>query len=153
MTLDVGHLAPEFTLKNQFGEDVTLSEFRGDKNVVLVFYPYAFSRVCTGELCEIRDHLTDFSDERTTLLAVSCDHMFSLRAYAERDGYQFNLLSDYWPHGAVASAYGTFNEKLGCSGRATFVIDRGGILRWKVENGMPDARNLDDYRAALAQLD
>ena len=153
MTLEVGQPAPEFTLKNQFGEDVSLSDFRGDKNVVLVFYPFAFSRVCTGELCEIRDHLTDLSDERTVLLAVSCDHMFSLRAFAERDDYQFGLLSDYWPHGGVSSAYGIFNEKVGCSGRATFIIDRDGVLRWKVQNAIPEARSLDDYRAVLAQLD
>ncbi|MGH3507141.1 MAG: peroxiredoxin [Nocardioidaceae bacterium] len=152
MSLEIGQPAPEFTLKNQYGQDISLSDFRGHKTVVLVFYPFAFSRVCTGELREIRDHVTDFSDDGTVLLAVSCDHMFSLRAFAERDGYEFSLLSDYWPHGGVSSAYEIFNEKVGCSGRATFVIDQVGRLRWMVENEIPDARNLDDYRAVLAQL-
>jgi mycoredoxin-dependent peroxiredoxin len=152
MTLEIGQPAPEFTLKNQYGEDVSLADFRGDKNVVLVFYPFAFSRVCTSELCDIRDQITDFSNDDTAVLAVSCDHMFSLRAFAERDNYSFGLLSDNWPHGAVSSAYGIFNEKLGCSGRATFVIDKAGVLRWQVENEIPQARNLDEYRAVLADL-
>src|SRR5262245_61400451 len=144
MTLEIGTPAPDFTLKDQHGQDVSLSDFRGEKNVVIVFYPFAFSRVCTGELCELRDNIADFSDEQTTLLAVSCDHMFSQRAFAEHDGITFPLLSDFWPHGAVSKAFGIFNEKAGCSGRATFIVDRDGILRWQVENEIPQARNIDD---------
>ena len=152
MPLEVGHRVPDFTLKNQHGEDVSLGDFHGAKNLVLVFYPFAFSRVCTGELCELRDQIGDFTDEHTALAAVSCDHMFSLRAYAERDGYTFPLLSDFWPHGAVSKAYGIFNEKLGCSGRATFIIDRDGVLRWQVENDIPQARDVADYGKVLADL-
>ena len=152
MTLEIGRPAPEFTLKDQHGQDVSLSDFRGSKNVVIVFYPFAFSRVCTGELCELRDRITDFADESTALVAISCDHMFSQRAYAERDGYTFPLLSDYWPHGAVSQAYGIFNEKVGCSGRATFIIDREGVLRWMVENDIPEARDVEEYRKILAEL-
>jgi mycoredoxin-dependent peroxiredoxin len=152
MTLEIGTPAPEFTLKDQHGQDVSLTDFRGEKNVVIVFYPFAFSRVCTGELCELRDNITDFSDDHTALLAVSCDHMFSQRAFAEHDGITFPLLSDFWPHGAVSKAFGIFNEKAGCSGRATFIVDRDGILRWQVENEIPQARNIDDYRKILADL-
>ena len=152
MSLEIGRPAPDFTLKDQHGQDVSLTDFRGQKNLVLVFYPFAFSRVCTGELCELRDQIADFSDERTALVAVSCDHMFSQRAFAERDGYSFPLLSDFWPHGAVSSAYGIFNEKAGCSGRATFIIDRDGVLRWMVENEIPQARDVEDYRKILADL-
>jgi mycoredoxin-dependent peroxiredoxin len=152
MTLELGKPAPDFALKDQHGQDVTLGDFRG-RNLVIVFYPFAFSRVCTGELCEIRDHLEDFSDETTALVAVSCDHMFSQRAFAEQDGYEFPLLSDFWPHGAMAKAYQIFNEKAGCSGRATFIVDRQGVVRWQVENEIPQARNLDDYRKILADLD
>jgi mycoredoxin-dependent peroxiredoxin len=119
---------------------------------VIVFYPFAFSRVCTGELCELRDNIADFSDDQTALVAVSCDHMFSLRAFAEHDAISFPLLSDYWPHGAVSTAFGIFNEKVGCSGRATFVVDRDGVLRWQVENEIPNARDIDDYRKILADL-
>jgi peroxiredoxin (alkyl hydroperoxide reductase subunit C) len=152
MTLAIGTRAPDFTLKDQHGQDVSLTDFRGEKNVVIVFYPFAFSRVCTGELCELRDNITDFSDDHTALLAVSCDHMFSQRAFAEHDGITFPLLSDFWPHGAVSKAFGIFNEKAGCSGRATFIVDRDGILRWQVENEIPRARTIDDYRKILADL-
>jgi mycoredoxin-dependent peroxiredoxin len=152
MTLQIGKPAPDFTLKDQHGQDVSPSDFRGRKNLVIVFYPFAFSRVCTGELCELRDNIADFSDDQTALVAVSCDHMFSLRAFAEHDAISFPLLSDYWPHGAVSTAFGIFNEKVGCSGRATFIVDRDGVLRWQVENEIPNARDIDDYRKILADL-
>jgi len=152
MTLHIGKPAPDFTLKDQHGQDVSPSDFRGRKNLVIVFYPFAFSRVCTGELCELRDNIADFSDDQTALVAVSCDHMFSLRAFAEHDAISFPLLSDYWPHGAVSTAFGIFNEKVGCSGRATFIVDRDGVLRWQVENEIPNARDIDDYRKILADL-
>jgi peroxiredoxin len=152
MTLEIGKPAPDFTLKDQHGQDVSPSDFRGRKNLVIIFYPFAFSRVCTGELCELRDNIADFSDDQTALVAVSCDHMFSLRAFAEHDAISFPLLSDHWPHGAVSTAYGIFNEKVGCSGRATFIVDRDGVLRWQVENEIPNARDIDDYRKILADL-
>lgn len=152
MTPSVGEPAPAFTLQNQHGTPVTLSDFAGEKNIILVFYPYAFSRVCTAELCEIRDNIGDLSNETTEVLAISCDHMFSLRAFAEQDRLSFPLLSDFWPHGAVSSAYGIFNAKTGASARATFVVDRNGFVRWQVENEIPQARNLDDYRDILAEL-
>ena len=152
MSLQIGAPAPDFSLKDQHGQPVSPSDFRGVKNLVLVFYPFAFSGVCTGELHELRDHIADFSNDQTALVAVSCDHMFSLRAYAERDRYPFPLLSDFWPHGAVSAAYGIFNERAGCSGRATFILDRAGILRWQVENAIPKARDVDEYRKVLAEL-
>jgi mycoredoxin-dependent peroxiredoxin len=152
MPLEIGRAAPDFTLKNQHGEDVSLVDFRGEKRVVLVFYPFAFSRVCTGELRELRDQVGDFADDQTELIAISCDHMFSLRAFAERDGYSFSLLSDFWPHGKVSTAYGIFNERLGCSGRATFIVDRDGVLRWQAENEIPDARDVEEYRKVLADV-
>lgn len=151
--LTIGHPAPNFTLQDQHGQPVTLSDFAGKKNVVLLFYPFAFSRVCTSELCEIRDHLADLSAETTTVLAVSCVHMFSLRAFAEQDHLTFALLSDFWPHGAVSREYESFNEQIGCSARATFIIDRLGVLRWHVENEIPQARNLADYQTILAGVD
>lgn len=153
MTLEVGQPAPEFTLQNQHGESISLADHRGNQHVVVVFYPFAFSGVCTGELCEIRDTIVDFTDSSAVVLAVSCDPMFSLRAFADREGLGFQLLSDFWPHGAVSTSYGVFNDRLGCSGRATFVIDRDGVLRWLVENEIPQARNVDDYRKVLASLD
>ena len=152
MVLQPDQQAPDFSLNNQHGEAVSLSQFSGSKDVILVFYPFAFSSVCTGELCEIRDQLVDFSDDETEVLAVSCDHMFSLRAFADRDGYTFSLLSDFWPHGEVSKAYDIFEDKPGCSGRATFIIDKSGTIRWSVHNEIPQARDLDTYRAILKEI-
>ncbi|MFT4189520.1 MAG: peroxiredoxin [Aeromicrobium sp.] len=151
MTIEIGQQAPEFTLKNQHGEEISLASFRG-RPVVVVFYPFAFTGVCTGELCEIRDNLEELNTAGAEIVAVSCDSHFTLRVFAEREGYEFNLLSDHWPHGATASAYGVFNDQVGAAIRGTFVIDAEGVVRWKIENGLPDARSMDDYRAALAAL-
>ena len=152
MALAVGSPAPDFTLKNQHGEDIALASFRGEKNVALMFFPFAFSGICTEELGEIRDNLGDLTAEGAEVLAISCDHFFSNRAYADRDGYSFSILSDFWPHGEVSRAYGIFNEGAGAPNRGTYIIDRAGVLRWKVELGIPDVRSLADYRTALAEI-
>ena len=153
MGLSIGDEAPDFELRDQHGKPVRLSSFRGEKAVVVMFYPFAFSRVCTGELCEVRDHLPQWESDEVQLLAVSCDMMFSLRAFAEHDGLTFPLLSDFWPHGEVASAYGVFNESTGAANRSTFIIDRAGTVRWTVHNEMPRARDLSEQVRVLAGLD
>jgi mycoredoxin-dependent peroxiredoxin len=150
--VEVGTQAPDFTLPNQHGESVTLSQYRGDKNVVLVFYPWAFTGVCTGELCSIRDRMGDFDNDDTVTLAVSCDAKFSLRVFADQEGYKFQLLADHWPHGAAAKAYGVFVEEKGAAKRGTFIIDKEGIVRWSVVNEIPDARDPDEYERVLAGL-
>ena len=152
MSLTIGQEAPNFTLTNQFGESVELASFRGKKNVVIVFYPFAFSGICTGELCSLRDDLGAYQNEGTELLAISCDPMYSLKAFGDAESYKFNLLADFWPHGAVSKAYGVFNEDRGFSIRGTYVVDKAGVLRWQVVNGPGDARNAADYQAALAAL-
>ena len=150
--LAVGEDAPDFSLKDQNGQDVTLSSFRGHKNVVIVFYPFAFSGICTGELCEIRDDLGSFVSDDVQVLAISCDHMFSQRAWADKEGYFFPLLSDYWPHGAVAQAYGVFHDKAGAALRGTFLVDTDGVVRWSLVNEIGQARDFSGYREALAGL-
>lgn len=158
MTIAPGATAPDFTLRNQHGERVRLSDLRGGddpghaRNVVLLFYPFAFTGVCTGELAALRDRLPEFVNDRVQLLAVSCDSPFTLRVFAEREGLEFPLLSDFWPHGETARAYGVFDEEKGCALRGTFVIDTAGVVRWTVVNGLPDARDADDYLAALRAL-
>jgi peroxiredoxin len=152
MTLELNAPAPDFTLKNQHGEDVTLSALRG-KPTLVVFYPFAFSGICTGELCEIRDNLNDFESLGVRVLAISCDPMFSLRAWSEADGYTFDLLSDFWPHGETARNYGIFAEGPGAAARGSYLIDSEGILRWKVENDLGQARDLVAYRDAIAALE
>ena len=151
MSIEVGQMAPDFTLKNQHGEEVTLSNLRGT-NVVLVFYPMAFTGICTGELCEIRDNIGAFASDDAQVLGISCDTTAALRVFAEQEGLEFPLLSDFWPHGKVASQYGVLLEERGIALRATFVIDKEGIVRWSVVNMPGDARNLADYTAALAAL-
>ena len=152
MSLEIGSLAPDFKLKNQHGEEISLSSFKGKKNVVVLFYPFAFSGICTGELCGLRDDLASFQNDNVELLAISCDPMYSLKAYAEKEGYKFSLLADFWPHGEVAKKYGVFNEERGCAIRGTFIIDKSGVLRWSVINSISDARNFVDYKEALAKL-
>jgi peroxiredoxin len=152
MTVEVGGVAPDFELKDQHGTPVKLSDFRGRKDVVLVFYPLAFSGVCTGELCAIRDELPTLGGDDVQVLAVSVDSVFAHRAWAEQEKYQFPLLSDFWPHGDVAQAYGVFDDTRGLARRGTFIIDKQGVVRWKVDNAIPDARDLDEYRKALAEL-
>ncbi len=152
MDIEIGQPAPDFSLRNQHGQTVSLADFHGKKNVVVLFYPWAFSGVCSGELAEIRDHLADLQNDGSELLAISCDAMYSLRVFADRDGLEFSLLSDFWPHGEVARRYGIFNEEIGISGRATFIVDREGIVRWRVSNAIGEARDLAAYRKALTGL-
>lgn len=152
MSVAVGQEAPDFTLKNQFGEEVTLSEFRGKKNVVLVFFPMVFTGICTGELCEIRDRSVDFVNDDVQIIGISCDASPSQKFFAEHEGIEYPLLSDFWPHGQVSEQYGAFFPDRGFSLRGTFIIDKEGVVRWAVVNGPGDARNTDEYKQALASL-
>jgi peroxiredoxin len=152
MAIEVGDTAPDFTLVNQHGQPVSLSGFRGAKNVVLVFYPFAFTGVCTGELCALRDALPQFENDGVQLLAVSCDSVHTLRVFSHQEGLEYPLLSDFWPHGEVSRAYGVFAEDKGCALRGTFVIDKQGTVRWTIVNGLPDARELQEYAKALQAL-
>ncbi|MFC8366561.1 MULTISPECIES: peroxiredoxin [unclassified Streptomyces] len=152
MAIQVGDKAPDFELKDNHGATVKLSDFRGRKNVVVLFYPFAFTGVCTGELCEVRDRLPQFSDRDTQVLAVSNDSIHTLRVFAEQEGLEYPLLSDFWPHGDVSRAYGVFDEDKGCAVRGTFIIDKEGVVRWTVVNALPDARDLNEYVKALDTL-
>jgi len=152
MTLTIGSAAPDFELKDQHGAKVKLSSFKGEQNVVVLFIPFSFTGTCTGELCAIRDDLAAFQNENVQLLSISCDSMHTQRIFAEQEGYKFPVLSDFWPHGEAAKAYGIFNADLGCAMRGTFIIDKEGILRWQVVNGLGDARNIADYKSAISAL-
>jgi peroxiredoxin len=139
-------------LKDNHGRTVSLSGFRGEKNVVLLFYPFAFTGVCMGELRALRDALPAFVNDDTQLLAVSCDSIHTLRVFAEQEGLEYPLLSDFWPHGEAARAYGVFDEEKGCAVRGTFVVDKEGVVRWIIVNGLPEARDLNDYVKVLDTL-
>lgn len=150
--LALGGPAPDFTLRDQFGQDVTLSSFRGTKAVLLVFYPYAFSGVCTGEMAGIRDRLADFLTFDTEVLGISCDPVFAQRAFADADGLNFPLLSDFWPHGAVSRAYDVLDERTGAPRRSSYVVDRDGVLRWSVHNPTSEGRDLEEHLRQLRAL-
>ena len=152
MTLEIGQAAPDFELKDQHGAKVKLSSFKGEKNVVVLFIPFAFTGTCTGELCAIRDDLASFQNDNVQVIAISCDSPFTQKVFAEQEGYKFQVLSDFWPHGAVAKAYGTFEESRGCAKRGTFIIGKDGNLKWQIVNGLGDARNIVEYKAALSAL-
>lgn len=146
-----GEPAPDFELLNQYGEPVRLSDYRG-RNVVVVFFPFAFSGICTGELCEIRDNMAQFNGADATVLAISVDSKFAQRAYAEHEGFEFDLLADFWPHGAVARDYGVFDEASGMALRGTFIIDAAGVIRYVVVNPRGQARDFNEYRRALSAM-
>lgn len=130
MPVEKGQEAPDFTLKNPDNEDVTLSSFRGRKNVVLVFYPLAFSGVCTKQLTQINQHNDRYAEGDAQVLGVSVDSRYAQGAFAKELGLtDAVLLADFEPKGAVSRAYGVYNEDRGSSGRATFVIDKHGVVQ------------------------
>ncbi len=152
MAPSVGDVAPDFDLRDQDGGHVRLSDLRGDKAVVVMFYPFAFSGICGEELCSIRDQLGDFANDDVVTLAVSTDATPALKAWSEAEGFAFPLLADFWPHGEVARAYGVFNEAVGAAERGTFVIDTEGIVRYSVHNGLGEARDDEAYLDALRAI-
>lgn len=152
MALHIGDTAPDFELSNQFGEAVKLSEVLAKKPVALVFFPLAFSGICTGELCELQENLSIFKDSGVELLGISVDSKFALKAWAEKEGYDFSILADFWPHGEIAKQYDVFVEPAGIANRATFLIDQGGVVRASIVTEPGQARDFAAYKDALAQL-
>ena len=153
MAIEIGQTAPEFSLKDTHGDIVSLSDFRGTKPVALVFYPFTFTGVCEGELCALRDDYAEFTDAGVQVLACSCDSRFAQAQWAEQQGYQFPVLSDFWPHGEVAKAYGVFNDALGCANRATFLIGADGVVvDTFASDDLGTAREAARYDEALAKL-
>lgn len=143
-----GSIAPEFALRNQHGELVQLAGLRGAP-AVLVFYPYAFTGVCSGELSALQQSLAAFTSAGARVLAISTDTPYALRVFADQLGLGFDLLSDFWPHGAVARSYGVFDEELGCAVRGSFVLDADGRVSWSVRNAIADARDIDEHLRAV----
>jgi peroxiredoxin len=152
VAIEIGDPAPDFTLKDQHNGEVSLASFRGNQAVVLIFYPATFTGICQGELAAVQENLGVLQNDDVQVIAISVDSPFANKVWAEQQGFTFPILSDFWPHGGVAQAYGVFNDVVGRAVRGTFVIDRDGIVRWKVVNAIPDARDADDYGKALAEL-
>lgn len=150
--LAVGAIAPPFSLRDQYGQSVSLADFRGRSAVAIVFFPLAFTGTCTNELCELRDNLAMFEAAGVVLLGMSVDSTATLREFAEREGYDFSLLADFWPHGAVAQQYGAFLPEKGFATRATVLVDAQGVVRASFVASPGEARPLSAYRAALDAL-
>ena len=151
MSISVGEKAPDFALSNQHGEQFQLSDYKG-KPVVLVFYPFSFSGVCTGELCELRDNIKLFQDAKVELVGISVDSKYTQAAFAKAENYDFQLLADFWPHGEVCKQYDVFLDDKGFATRATFVIDADGVVVAKFVTAPGQPRNLAEYRSALELL-
>jgi len=153
MAAAIGQQAPDFDRKDQDGNQVKLSGFQGDKAVALVFYPFSFTGICQGELCQLRDDLSPYEQAGVQVVAVSCDSAPSQKEWAAAQGYTFPVVSDFWPHGEIAQAYGVFNEERGCANRATFVIGTDGTIVDVFETeSLGVAREKARYDEALAKL-
>jgi peroxiredoxin len=152
MTVEIGAQAPDFALRNQHGETVRLADYRGKQAVLVMFYPWAFSSTCGSELHQLQERIDEFQNDDVAVLGVSCDAMYALRAYSDAQRFEFPLLADSWPQGGVATAYGVFDDRAGAALRGSFLVDRDGVVRWSVVNGIGEARDLDDASKALAQL-
>ena len=152
MSVDIGDVAPDFELKDQTGQPVRLSDYRGKKAVLLVFYPLTFTGICEAEMCGIRDGIDTYRNDEVETLAISVDSPPTHQRWAHEQGFDFPLLSDFWPHGEVAQLYGVFEDALGIAARATFVIDKDGQVVYTDRNPVPEARDQSRWRDALARI-
>lgn len=153
MAVDVGQEAPDFELRDDQGQPVKLTDFRGKKSVLLAFYPAAFSIGCHTEFCNVRDGRGDLvGDEEVEVLGVSVDSVWAIKAWKEANGFRNRFLADFWPHGAVSEAYGAFNPKYGVSKRFTYLIDKQGVVRHIETDADTNVNNIEAWRKALSEL-
>ncbi|MCA1736756.1 MAG: redoxin domain-containing protein [Actinobacteria bacterium] len=149
MGLAAGMKAPHFRLRDQNGQWFELSDLAGSE-AMIIFMPYAFTKTCEGEMCSLRDNLSFLQSKGAKIVVITCDTKNSNRVWSEQQGFSFPILSDFWPHGQTASAFGCFNEKYGFAERATFVVDAAGTITDIVSSaniGIP--RDFDQYAPAL----
>lgn len=152
MSVAIGQQAPEFSLPNYDRSTVSLSDLKGHK-AVIVFIPFAFTGVCEGELCAIRDDLKGLENLGAKVVVITCNAAPSNGAWAKSQGFEFPILADFWPHGAVTQSYGAFNEALGCPNRFSFVLDQEGAIREIMStDSLGTARSHDAYAAALEAI-
>jgi peroxiredoxin len=152
MAIEVGKPAPDFTLKDQTQKEIKLSDFRGKRNVVLMFYPLDWSPVCTNEhACMVND-MKEFEKLDAQVLGLSVDSVWSHKAFAEKMGINYPLLADFQPRGAAAEKYGLFLADKGITGRAIFIIDKNGNVAWKKQYDIPQLPDIKEVAAALAAV-
>lgn len=152
MSITVGDRAPDFELFDQDANEVSRASLEGRKSLV-VFIPFPFSGICEAELCSIRDNLARLNSMDANVVAITCDTRFVHKKWATEQGFEFPLLSDFWPHGETARAYGSFNEAKGVANRMTYVLDDTGVVREVIDSGsLGVAREMDAYLEALGKL-
>ena len=152
MPVAVGDRAPNFELFDQDANEVSRASLEGRKSLV-VFIPFPFSGICEAELCSIRDNLARLNGMEANVVAITCDTRFVHKKWATEQGFEFPLLSDFWPHGETARAYGSFNEGKGVANRMTYVLDEAGVVREIIDSGsLGVAREMDAYVEALGKL-
>lgn len=153
MTLQVGEKAPDFELPDSEGGKTKLSDYQGKKNVLLVFYPLAFSTICTTEFCQLRDINSDLVNrEGLEVIGISVDSHWSLKAWKEQERFPNKFVSDFWPHGKVAEEYGAFIPERGLAARATYLIDKDGLVRFAERNEPRDAREQQRWREEIDKV-
>jgi mycoredoxin-dependent peroxiredoxin len=150
--IKVGDEAPDFTLRDQNREEFTLSALRGSKAALIVFYPFAFTGICTGELGRVQQDLNTFQNDNVQVVTISVDSPYAQKIFSQREEFEFPLLSDFWPHGEVARAYGVFNDNGGFANRGTFLVDKDGIVRFAEMNSIGEGRDPDTWAAAIKAL-
>ena len=151
--IEVGEEAPNFTLKDQSERDITLSDFRGQKKVVLSFHPLAWTSVCKIQMQDLEKHKADFDRLGAVALGLSVDSVPCKRAWAEAIGVKgTSLLADFWPHGGVAQAYGIFREQHGSSKRAVLIVDREGTIQFKKIYPTKEVPDIEEIFKALEEL-
>jgi peroxiredoxin len=152
MAIAVGASAPEFTLKDQSQKEIKLSDFRGKKNVVIVFYPLDWSPVCTNEhACFVND-MKRLEQLDAQVLGLSVDSVWSHKAFAEKMGIQYPLLADFHPRGAVADQFGVYLGDKGITGRAIAIINKAGKVAWFKQYDIPTVPDIQEVSQALAKV-
>jgi mycoredoxin-dependent peroxiredoxin len=141
VAIETGDRAPEFDLEVKPGERVRLSDFAGERNVLLVFHPYAFTPLCELEARDLQENLESFRNAETDVVFVSCDTSAARQAWREQLGAEYTFASDFWPHGEAAKAYGVFDDPTGVALRGTFLIDKSGTVVWSLVNDEHTRRN------------
>jgi peroxiredoxin len=138
----VGDMAPDFTLPSAVGDKVTLSDYRGKKNVVLLFYPAAFSGVCSTENRQCAEITAGNPSNDVVILGISVDNLWSQRAFGETLGVTYPLLADFHPKGDVAKKYGVYSEERGLAKRTAFIVGKDGRIREVIRSEAPVARDI-----------
>jgi mycoredoxin-dependent peroxiredoxin len=152
MPATVGQPAPDFKLRDTQNNEVSLSDLKGSK-AIIAFIPFPNTGICDGEACALRDDYTELSKDGSKVVIISCHARPLLGMWVAQHNITFPVLADFWPHGAVAQAYGCFNDQLGVSMRASYVLDANGVVKEIIQTGsLGEARDEAAYAKALAAI-